>query len=370
MKGEYSSLDLYYLIKELKLIIGSKIDKVFQKENKVVFQLHSSDLGKRYLCILLPGFIWLSTKKEDFSEVENFSMSLRKHLTNARIVKIEQMGFERIIKIEVHRKDSVYKIYVEIFRPGNIILCNSEDNILMAKEYKGFGSRIIRPNVKYDYPKKEFNLLELKEKDLIDAFDKTDKASIVISLAVDLGLGGVYAEEICNISGIDKKKTRIGHDEVKKVYNAIKELKDNFSPSIYYDNETIFDIAPIELSSYKEKKHEKMDSFNLGMAKYLDEIESFREKTKKMSRYDNEKKKLSSIIKSQEIQIKGLEKSAEEAQSKGEAIYSNYPALNKVIEDLAKARKTYSLKEIKEKLKGHKIIKDLDEKYKKIAVEV
>jgi predicted ribosome quality control (RQC) complex YloA/Tae2 family protein len=370
MKGELASLDLYYLLKEMKQIENSKIDKVFQKDTKVVFQIHSASLGKKYVSVLLPGFIWMTEKKEDFPEAENFAMSLRKHITNARIISISQLGFERIIEIGVDSKGEEYKIYIELFRPGNIILCNSEGKIVMAKEYKGFGSRMIRPNIKYDYPKKEYDIAELKEKDLINLLEKSDKGSVVITLAVNLGLGGQYSEELCTRAGIDKKKTKISKEDAQKLYHEITKIKDDFSPSAYYENDVLADITPIGISIYKDKRHEKLASFNEGLGKYLDDFTVNSEKTRRLSKFENEKKKLLSIIKSQDIQIKGLEKSAEDAHEKGEAIYSSYTELNKIIEDLAKARKTYSLKDIKEKLKGHKIIKDLNEKDKTISVEV
>jgi predicted ribosome quality control (RQC) complex YloA/Tae2 family protein len=370
MKGELSSLDLYYLLKELKQIENSKIDKVFQKDRKIIFQIHSASLGKKYLSVLLPGFIWLTEKKEEFPEAENFAMSLRKHLTNARITGISQLEFERIIKIDIDAKDTPYTIYIELFRPGNVILCNKEDKVVMAKEYKGFGSRMIRPNIKYDYPKKEFNLLELKEKDFVDLIEKSDKGSVVITMAVNLGLGGLYSEELCTRAGIDKKKTKISKEEMQKLYKEITKLKDCFSPSGYYENDVLIDITPIEISSYKDKKHEKLNLLNDGLSKYLDDFTVNFEKTNRLSKYENEKKKLISIIKGQEAQILGLKKSAEESQSKGETVYSNYSQLNKLLEDLAKARKDFSLREIKEKLKGHKVIKDLNEKDKTISVEV
>jgi predicted ribosome quality control (RQC) complex YloA/Tae2 family protein len=370
MKGELSSLDLYYLIKELKQIENSKIDKVFQKDKKIVFQTHSASLGKKYLSVLLPGFVWLSEKKEEFPDAENFAMSLRKHITNSIITSVSQLEFERIIKICLDAKETKYVIYIELFRPGNIILCNKEDKVVMAKEYKGFGSRMIRPNIKYDYPKKDYNLTALKEKDLVNLIEKSDKGSIVITMAVNLGLGGLYSEELCARAGIDKKKTKIDQEEIKRLYHEINRLKDSFSPSVYYENDVLIDITPIEISAYTDKKHEKLASFNAGLGKFLDDFTLNFEKTRRLSKYENEKKKIMSIIKGQEAQIKGLEKSAEESQTKGEAIYSNYSQLNKILEDLNKARKSLSLREIKEKLKGHKIVKELDEKDKKILLEI
>ena len=51
-------------------------------------------------------------------------------------------------------------------------------------------------------------------------------------------------------------------------------------------------------------------------------------------------------------------------------IYHNYGLINDVLGEINKAAKKYSWKEIKEKLKNHKIIKEVNEKEKKIVVEI
>ena len=57
-------------------------------------------------------------------------------------------------------------------------------------------------------------------------------------------------------------------------------------------------------------------------------------------------------------------------REKGEIIYNKYNIIKEVLDELDKASKKYSWKEIKEKLKGHKIIKEINEKDRKVVVEV
>ena len=59
-----------------------------------------------------------------------------------------------------------------------------------------------------------------------------------------------------------------------------------------------------------------------------------------------------------------------ESREKGESIYHNYQLIKEVLEELNKASKKYSWKEIKEKLKEHKVIKEINEKDRKVLVEV
>ena len=88
-----TSLDLYFLIKELQIMLNAKIDKVFDDENTVLFQLHLPGKGKKYLKIILPSTVFLTEHKGSL-ESGNFGINIRKHLKNSRIRKIEQVGFK------------------------------------------------------------------------------------------------------------------------------------------------------------------------------------------------------------------------------------------------------------------------------------
>ena len=65
-----------------------------------------------------------------------------------------------------------------------------------------------------------------------------------------------------------------------------------------------------------------------------------------------------------------MKKEEKESREKGEAIYHNYQLIKEVLDELRRASKKYSWKEIKEKLKEHKTIKEVNEKERKVVVEV
>jgi predicted ribosome quality control (RQC) complex YloA/Tae2 family protein len=370
MKTELSALDLYFLVKEFKEIINAKIDKIYQSKNEFLFQLHLPNIGRRYLKVLLPNFIFLSNEKLISKHNGNFALSLRRHLNNTRIRHISQINFERILEFKLEAKDKTYNLIVELFRPGNIILCDQDYKIILAIKYKGFGSRLIRPGIKYDHPKKEVNFLKLSERNLVSILEKSEKSSIVITLAVDLGLGGLYAEELCLRANIDKKKSKINYKEAKRLYKVIEDIKnEKIDATIYLDKEKVIDITPFEVLLYKEK-FEKLSSFNTALDVYLSKKFQKAIIKEKKSKFEKEKLKLETIIKKQESQIKGLEKSYLENQRKGELIYEKYTILNKILEEINKARKKYSWKEIIENTKNNKIIKTIDEKEKKIILEL
>ena len=292
---ELTSLDLHYLLQELKVIEGGKIDKVFQSNNTICFQLHIPNAGKKYLTVILPSMLFLTNKKD--SGEGKFGLSIRKHISNVWIKSIEQLGFERIIKLELESKNRC-ALYIELLRPGNIILADDKNKIIMALDYKGFGTRTIRPNIEYEYPKRDVDFLTLKEAELVKLLEKSDRNSIVVTLATELGLGGKYAEELCELAEIDKKKSHIDIKEIKRLYGAIEKLR--LPKKI---NEQLAE-------EHKEEKEEKKECL-----------------------HGKKKQQILSIIKQQEMTIKGLEISAGENQKKGNLIYENYQKVDKLLKE-------------------------------------
>ena len=72
----------------------------------------------------------------------------------------------------------------------------------------------------------------------------------------------------------------------------------------------------------------------------------------------------------QEVTLNELKVKETENRKKGEIIYNNYQMIKDILDEINKASKKYSWKEIKEKLKGHKVVKDVDVKEKKVVIEV
>ena len=353
---ELSSLDLYFLVKEFQLLVNAKIDKIFQKNTLLQFQIHIPNKGKKYLKINLPSLIYLSNNKYQIDDSDKFALSLRKHITNSRIKKIEQKEFERIIQVNLETKDKLFLLYFELFKPGNIILCKPDNKILMALKYKGFGSRLIRPGIKYDYPKKEFDFINLKEADLNKLLEKSDKKSVVITLATDLGLGGFYAEYLCNIAKIDKKTQKLDDKEKKRLFNEIQKIKKTTPKGYIYKDI----ISPIKIYD----KSEKHDSFN-NLLDLFSTKEKIRQK-KGTTKQEKQKKKIEQIIKTQETQIKGFETSYKENKRKAEFIYEKYTELKKIIDQVKNTLKKYSWKQVQK----NKQISNINEKEKTITIEI
>ena len=372
MKTETSSLELKYIIEELQFLIGSKVDKIYQDEKNMLLQLHTPSKGKQLLTIIAPNYFYLASKKQEFPQTPlGFCMFLRKHLENTRIRSISQVKFERIIEIgfegKFEGKEYKYKMIIELFSLGNIVLCNEDYTIMSALENKNWSERSIRGGVKYEFPIRQNNPLELTEHEFEKIIKESDKESIVKKLAIELSLGGTYSEEICNLSHIDKTKKELEHEDLKKLFsNTKKILKHEISPIVINEKEAY----PFILSNLEDKELIKFETFNQAIDALITPKISNKKQAEVKSKHDKKIEKVKDIIKSQEKQIKEMEKSFDENTKKGELIYHNYSVVKDVLESIKKAKEKMSYKEIKEKLKGHKLVKDIDEKNQTVIIEL
>ena len=130
-------------------------------------------------------------------------------------------------------------------------------------------------------------------------------------------------------------------------------LKKKAKPVVYSGKKA----APFKLKSF-EGEIKEFDSY----CSALDSL-NFRE-------YVDVKTKIEIMIEKQEKNIKKLEKDIEENTQIGELMYNKYQLIEEILKQINLARKKYSWKEIKEKLKGHKIIREINEKESKIVIEI
>jgi predicted ribosome quality control (RQC) complex YloA/Tae2 family protein len=367
MKSELSALDIYYLRKEWDLLINAKIDKIYLDKNILVLQFHVPRIGRKILKIILPDFIFLTEYKKSYDHPNKLCMTLRKYLNNSRLRAIEQNNFERILEFIFETGQGKFILIIELFSKGNIILCKEDYSIITAYEFQKWSQRTIRGGLKYEYPEKKFNILKIDLKEFKKIIKTSNKESIVKTLAIDLGLGGAYAEEVCLLAGIDKDKKKVDENEIKIIYNKIQKiLNKKISPRNY----TKKDITPFELKQYENIEKQEFKTFNNALDKYLTNTIKKKETKKVESKHEKQRKKLERIIKQQQDRIQGLEKSADLNKKKAELIYKNYTTIQNILKNFEKAREKYSWKEIKKELEDHKIIKKMDEKEKTITIEL
>lgn len=369
MKRQLASLDLHFLLKELDTLKDSRIDKIYQPEKEIIiFSLYKSNAGKKLLRIDVGKSIFIEEEKEDYGEILGFGMLLRKHLDGYFLFDIGQIKPERIIKLSFKVKDDKKFLYLEFFGKGNAILCDMHNVITNALEHHEFRERVVKPRLKYVYPIMNYNLFDLNKNQLAEAFKTSKKDTLVISLATELGLGGLYSEETCLLSNIDKNINPKDLDgkQIQSVLDSIKKITNKrINPAVILQDNNPIDVAPFGLEFYKNHQKKEFSAFSEALSFFYSQF-----KEEKETDFDRKLKELQRIIEGQKAKIDEFKREEKEMRQKGEAIYQNYQLIKEILEELNKASKKYSWKEIKEKLKEHKVVKEVNEKERKVVVEV
>ncbi len=358
-KKSLSSLELAAIVNELQFIVKGKISKIYNPEGELFLQLYVPSKGKQLLKIIPGKIICLTTQKESVLQPSSLCLQLRKRLDNAIIHKFYQKDSERILIFELE-KEQKYNLIIEMFSKGNVILTDEKYHTIAVWEQQAWKDRLVKVKEKYVFPAPAVNWKELSEKELFGILKKSEKKNLATSLATEVGLGGLYSEEICKLAGIDKDQNpkEVAESEIKKIVKGLQEfLKLVAQPSGYIYEE---EVTPFPLSGITAKKTTPTYS------EALDTINPFVKK----SPYEKKIASLERMIQDQEESIKQLEEKILLNKAKGEKIYEQYTPLQKLLVIVKELKKNKDWKDIAVELKKEKKIKSIDLKNKKITIDL
>lgn len=335
MKKSLSGLDLIPLVKELQVLAGARIDKIYQPSRGEIIISISSKEGKYRLKLLTSGWVWLAKEIGDMPVSPSaFASSLRKHISNARITAIGQHGCDRIIEIHLE-KNRTMRIVIELFGDGNLILLADDDNIISIMKRRKWKHRELKIGEKYRYPPEAFDPRTADFEKLRELMSGS-KGDIVRTLATKVNLGGDYAEEICRRAKIDKSvpASEAGIDILEAIWRAIKdllrELESNISPSIAFENGLPVTLTPIALGLDKDTVSKSFSSFIEAIEEYAKHLPLEDEGTE----VDQEKERVERKLKSQNEAVERLRQEIDIANRSAEYIFSNYDKIERIINEM------------------------------------
>lgn len=355
-----SNVDIYTITDELNDILeNARVDKSFQPMNDtVVIRFHVPGTGR--VDLVMQCGVRMHTSQyplENPTQPPTFPMLLRKRIKGANVVSVKQHAFDRVVEIKV-KKDQHYTIIVELFDKGNIILLDEEDNIILPLKRKQWSNRDISSKKKYVFPEERgINPVEVTFEELKEMFQNSD-SDVVRTLARN-GLGSLYAEEIIlRAENIDKNQAAntLTDEEIEKLYIGIESIftdlkNDNFKPQIVKCDKKE-DVVPLNLNQYKDCEKQYFKSFNEACDEFYSKKINSSIKDVKESAWNKKVGKYEKRLKLQEETVADFENTIETCQHKGEVIYSNYGAVENIINVVNSARSNdYSFKEIAKTLK-------------------
>lgn len=329
---ELSSLDLHYVVQELQYLQGGKIEKIFQSDaNKrdLLFIIYSQP--RINLRFLLPGVIAAAKEKPNYPQSPpGFAMFLRKYLGGTRITAVRQRGFDRIMEIDLASKTDSYTLLIELIPPGNMLLLDKEMRIINLIENQQFKDRQLRGRQPYIAPPPSFDIKDATEAGIAERIAVSTRDTIVTTLAIHLGLGGVYAEEVCARAGIAKHRNDLSNAEVKLIAHQVKEIA--LQPiAANTDGKRAY---PFRMAS-RETKQSEETGFLSAIATFIEDAPADHVERKE---HKVKKDKLQAIIDAQGKQATKLEEDAKSEQRKAERIYEEYQVLSEILHAAREAR--------------------------------
>lgn len=361
-----SSFDIYVIVFELKGLIGGYIEKIYQlTREELLIRLNDKRKGIKENIYVRNGELLCTTQKKFVAPTKpsTFAMTLRKHLLNGRIIKITQHEFDRIIKIDIKKKEGNYTLVIELFSNGNIIIVNPESKIILPLIKHKWAHRTLRPNEEYLPPPSQINPFNLTLQDFIDLIKKSKK-DLVRTLAVYVNLGGVYAEEICFRANIDKNSeiTKLSEDSLKKIFDELQKFlrifkEKRFQPTFMTKDGKTIDILPLPFESYIDCKFVKTDNFTQGLQEFIDVKKIVK---KEVSVQEKNLQKLKRKLFQQQKTIEDFKKKSAQKKIEGDTIYLNFQTCQKLLQDIALLLEKKDKMEEIEDINKKNIVKNFD----------
>ncbi len=358
-----SSVDVAAVVNELQFLVRAKVSQIYHRREKelheLLLQFHVQGKGKQLLRVIPGKWLCLTDRKETTVTPSGFSLQLRKYLDNTILRSLAQKDAERIVVFELEKEQKYYFI-IELFSRGNVILTDEHYSIIAILEEHVWKDRTLRVKEKYVFPTSPTNWKKITAKELHSLLRKSDKKNLATALATEVGLGGVYAEEVCARQEIDKIK--IPSEITLKECSLIEQGIQTIFASIQHPRGYVYpeQILPVPLKTISPTNTTETYSQALDMLQPI----------QKQSPYEKKIKTIERMIDDQRQAIITQEETIQANTWKGELIYEQYTPLYKLLEIVKELRKSKEWKEVATELHKEKKIKKVDLKTKKIVIDL
>ncbi|SFR58597.1 ribosome rescue protein RqcH [Halogeometricum limi] len=357
-KRELTSVDLSALVTELNRYEGAKVDKAYLYGDDLLrLKMRDFDRGRIELFLEVGDVKRAHTAKPEHvpdapGRPPNFAMMLRNRLNGADFAGVEQYEFDRILTFDFERGDENTSIVVELFGQGNIAVLDETGEVVRSLETVRLKSRTVAPGAQYEFPASRLHPFTVSYEGFKRRMDDSD-TDVVRTLATQVNLGGLYAEEFCTRAGVEKTMDieDAGDDEYRAVYDAIQTFHErlksgDFDPRVYEEDGAVVDATPFPLEEHEADglNSESHDTFNDALDEYfyrLDrtaEDEPDEEPGSNRPDFEAEIEKKERIIAQQEGAIEGFEEQAQKERERAELLYANYELVNEVLTTVRSAR--------------------------------
>ncbi|MEF9952503.1 MAG: NFACT RNA binding domain-containing protein [Clostridium sp.] len=259
------------IVNELSTLTDGRIDKIHQpSKDEIVLHIRKDRKTKKVLLTSNPSFPRVhitENDKENPLVPPGFCMVLRKHLSGARVISIDQINFDRIVNFSLEGKDELgypinFNLIIEIMgKHSSIILINSENKIVDSIKHitsETSRYRTVLPGFEYVAPPtcNKISPLNINAIEFDASLNQHDLEPITKSIMNSfLGICKKFCDDI--VGDLKGKKTiELLKDERDNIrsdffYYIAKTKSKDFSYKIYYQDDIMHDFYCLPLKSFE-----------------------------------------------------------------------------------------------------------------------
>ena len=336
-----SGIDVKAITSELVAKLPLWIDKIYQFDSRTLGIRLNGENKARYQMIIESGrrAHLVKDMPEPPKNPPQFAMLLRKYISGGKVLSIRQHGLERILIFDIGKGPHTYRLIIELFDEGNVVLTSEDYTIVKPLRHHRFREREVVPNVIYTLGRTD----PTSSVEALEALLKNDDRDLVRSLAIGCMLGGTYAEYICRRAGADKTMTASSADP-ERIFAAVQGL---FYQVVHEQKPVISGrhCEPIDLWEGRDVRY--YQSFSEALEAFYPLTKAERKTAESKSKLTKEER----ILKYQKSAVKKFDEKIEKTEGIVNAIYENYAYLSSLIRSLDQASETRSWQEIERLIK-------------------
>ncbi len=352
-----TNVDVAALAGELRrLLVGGRFDKAYQPaKESILLRVRRKGAGRIDLLFELGRFLTVTKRPpENPNNPSMVAKILRGTFENARLIDVQQIGFDRLLRI-TFEKQEVHSLVLELFGDGNLLLLDAAGTIVLPMRGVDHGARRLRKGEPYVPPPGGAEPFGMDEAALRAAAAGARANDLVRFLALDLGFGPLWAEELCLRAEVPKSTLLEGLEDAQwaAVHRTIQVLageieRNDLAPAVVYPGEGAEDGAepvaavPFPMLRYPAPKfatqeaqafREALDTFYRG-----DSDEGDEEADPRNKRFNEARGKLQRQVSQMEEAISEFVDEEKARHADGDSLYGAYQQVDATLKQLQAAR--------------------------------
>lgn len=332
---ELSSLDVLFLARELVALEDAYVDKVYEvAPGEFLLRTRHPQRGRSALLVRPGRFACLAEEPPEAPQSPtSFAALLRKHLAGARIRRVDQREFDRVLVFHLDAHGTALRLVVELFGKGNLVVVGPDDAIRIVQRSETFRDRTLKVGEPFQFPPARVNPVRLSRAEFDALADKSERDAVRF-LATDAAFGPDVAEELVHRAGVSKalRARELTESQRERIWKEWQGILHAVPQPALAERDSEARVESLPMTAPKFAGWARTTRPTLSAA--IDAARRREEATAPVPR-DEERERLQRQLQSQAGAIEALTKEAERWTTLANSIYERFPEAKAIHEAAA-----------------------------------